>query len=62
MSIFNFNKNIYSKFGYISDQKGILSRYNREKKNWDEHLNNCKKYLKNKEGKLCPDCKLRIVD
>lgn len=45
MGIFNFNKNIYSKFGYISDQKGILSRYNREKKNWDEHLNNCKKYI-----------------
>lgn len=45
MGIFNFSGNIYSKLGYISDQKGILSRYKREKKDWDEHLENCKKYI-----------------
>lgn len=45
MTIFNFKRNIYNELGYISDQKGILKRYNREKENWDEHLEYCKKYI-----------------
>ncbi|OFX78256.1 MAG: hypothetical protein A2X12_09080 [Bacteroidetes bacterium GWE2_29_8] len=45
-------------FNYIKDQKGILKRYNREKENWDYHLNFTKNYIinfikKNKGGNVC---------
>ncbi|MFW6369675.1 MAG: hypothetical protein ACOC10_00545 [Bacteroidota bacterium] len=31
--------------GYLQDQKGILSRYFREKDNWSAHLHNCHNFI-----------------
>ncbi|MBK8808565.1 MAG: hypothetical protein IPO21_18800 [Bacteroidales bacterium] len=33
------------KLGLIDDQKGIIKRYQREKTNWDKHLNHSKQYI-----------------
>ncbi|MGM0408225.1 MAG: hypothetical protein ACQERU_09575 [Bacteroidota bacterium] len=42
-----------SKMKYLSDQKGIINRYIREKADWDKHINNTKKFiLKSAESKL----------
>ncbi|MFP4023901.1 MAG: hypothetical protein ACLFVR_05180 [Thiohalospira sp.] len=30
---------------YLSDQKGIINRYIREKEHWDEHNTNCKNFI-----------------
>lgn len=41
-----FKKNrIFRKIGFYSDQNGILNRYKREKKNWDNHLEKTKKFI-----------------
>ncbi|OFX61241.1 MAG: hypothetical protein A2046_16670 [Bacteroidetes bacterium GWA2_30_7] len=45
MNILTFKRNFYNELGYITDQNGIFTRYNREKKNWDEHLEKCKNYI-----------------
>jgi len=47
-----FIKNIKQKIklsslGFLADSKGIERRYNREKKNWDIHLNNTKEFILN---------------
>lgn len=34
-----------SKMKYLSDQKGIMNRYIREKDGWDEHNNDCKDFI-----------------
>ncbi|HSH51101.1 MAG TPA: hypothetical protein VK982_05175 [Bacteroidales bacterium] len=42
-----------SKMKYLSDQKGIINRYIREKDGWDEHNNKCKNFiLKSAESKI----------
>ncbi len=42
-----------SKMKYLSDQKGIINRYIREKDGWNEHNNQCKKFiLKSAESKV----------
>ncbi len=42
-----FKKNTAQKFGYKSDQQGIINRYIREKAGWDPHLANCKDFILN---------------
>jgi hypothetical protein len=39
------DSNILRKMEYISDQEGILRRYNREREGWDEHLNKCGDFI-----------------
>lgn len=39
------NKKILKKMSYLSDQKGIVRRYRREKNNWEQHLENSKKFI-----------------
>ncbi|MFO7938813.1 MAG: hypothetical protein R6U66_03580 [Bacteroidales bacterium] len=31
--------------GYLQDQRGIIHRYEREKKNWDMHIEKCKSFI-----------------
>ncbi len=37
--------NIYKKLGLVSDQTGIINRYNREKENWDFHCQRTKDFI-----------------
>jgi hypothetical protein len=39
------NRKILRKMSFLSDQKGIVRRYNREKNNWNLHLENSKKFI-----------------
>lgn len=45
LSLSNYQKRIYRKMGYFDDQNGIARRYKREKKSWNLHLLNTKKYI-----------------
>ncbi len=49
-------RKIQNKFKYKADQKGIVTRYLREKENWQPHLTNSKNFIlksaKNKEKKV----------
>jgi hypothetical protein len=38
-------KNIPKRMGFITDQKGILRRYIREREHWESHLMNCHKFI-----------------
>ncbi len=38
-------KRILRKMGYISDQKGIINRYLREKEGWESHLLNTREFI-----------------
>jgi hypothetical protein len=40
-----FKKNLPRDMGYVTDQKGIMRRYRRERANWQEHLDNTKKFI-----------------
>jgi len=50
----NLNNSLkLSKMKYLSDQKGIINRYIREKEGWDEHNVHCKNFiLESAESKM----------
>ena len=39
------DRKILKKMSFLSDQKGIVRRYKREKNNWDSHLENSKNFI-----------------
>lgn len=53
----SINKKILRKFGFSNDREGIMTRYLKEQKNWDSHINNTKKFiLKSAETKKKQTC------
>jgi len=45
MLLINSKKQALKKMGFFNDQDGIISRYTREKENWDIHLNKSKSFI-----------------
>lgn len=54
------DKKILRKMGYLRDQKGILNRYLREQKQWEEHLGNSRQFILSAMEKHNPS-KLRVL-
>lgn len=55
MSLISLLRNLIVKFapiGFKTDQQGILKRYINERKNWDDHLQNCKNFILNQSQEL----------
>lgn len=45
MVFFDNQKRALKKMGFFGDQDGIVSRYTREKQNWDKHLEKAKSFI-----------------
>ena len=48
-------RSVIKRMGYLSDQKGIINRYLRERGGWDSHLYRCRDYILRSVDQIKPD-------
>jgi len=46
---------VLRKMGYLSDQQGIMNRYLRERKNWEEHLEHTRNFISSAFNSTFPE-------